>query len=126
MATEPIDLLKDSLLVDDGKDSLVIVKDNGDIPGGKTLNVADFTADVIPAGTPILKTTGGDYVPLGVTSGAYDSIPSGAVAVGVLKASILKSNPQAAILVNGVVNEAVCPAPYTTTLKNKLTAIAFI
>lgn len=126
MATSPIDLINEPILVDDGKSALVIVKDNGDIPGGKTLNATDFALDIIPAGTPILKTTAGDYVPLGVTSSAYDSVPSGAVCVGVLKASIRKSNPQAAILVAGVVNEAVCPAPYTAALKAKITAIAFI
>ena len=112
-------------LVNDGLSSIVVVKDVADVAGGRTLKVDGITDPVIKAGTIIIH-DGTDYKPLGITSGAWDSIPSRSRAVGVLKATILTSDPRAAILTMGQVNAGVCPAPITSAIKTALPQINFI
>ena len=123
-------LKRTSIEVDDGLDSIVIVNDLGDVPGGRTLDVSDVASDVevIRSGHILIKDDTSKAVkPLGITSGgAYDSLPQGYSYLGVLKASILKIDPRAAILTIGQVNAAASPYPVTSTIKTGLPRIEFI
>jgi len=123
------DLNKDQINVYDGLDSIVIVNDLGDVPGGRTLNVSGVSSDisVIKSGHIIIENnTTGEVSPLGVTSGAYVTLPSGSSYLGVLKASIPKRDARAAILTIGQVNAAASPYPVTSAIKTGLPRIEFI
>ena len=128
MAT--VDLNKGKVLYDDGMDSIVIVKALGDIPGGRTLDISalDTEDNVIKAGHVIIKKDLNKpvYMPLGVQDGAYKAITEGYSYVGVLKASVLKSDPRAAIVTIGQVNAAASPYPITDEIKNALPNIQFL
>lgn len=122
-------LKRTSIEVDDGLDSIVIVNDLGDVPGGRTLDVSDVASDVevIKSGHILIKNDTSKAVkPLGVTSGAYDSLPEGCSYFGVLKASVLKKDPRAAILTVGQVNAAASPYPVTSAIKTGLPRIEFL
>lgn len=118
----------EKIQVDDGLDSIVLVSDLGDIPGGRTLDVSGVASGttVIKAGHIIIKTAAGEYAPLGITNGAYNSLTSGQSYVGVLKKSVLVSDPRAAILTIGQVNAAASPYPVTDTIKSGLPRIQFL
>lgn len=118
---------RENYLVDDGNDSIVIVRDLADLPGGRTLDVSAWTEDVLRAGHIIKHNTSDDtFAPLGVTSGAYAALGENEEYFGVLKASILKTKPFAAILTVGEVNAAASPYPVTAEIKSALPAIRFI
>lgn len=122
-------LNRTSIEVDDGLDSIVIVNDLGDVPGGRTLDVSDVASnvEVIKAGHILIKDdTSKEVKPLGITSGAYDTLPEGYSYFGVLKASVLKKDPRAAILTVGQVNAAASPYPVTSAIKTGLPRIEFI
>ena len=113
------------------KDCIVIVKALTDIPGGRTLDVSGLPSgmDVLKAGHIIVKTKAtGVHKPLGLTGSplAYDSKDEGDEFVGVLKASILVSDPRAAIVTSGQINAAASPYPVTDTIKNGLPRIEFL
>lgn len=118
--------------INDTLDSIVVVNAIGDLPGGRTLDVSGVAAGttVIAAGHVIVKTAEGAYKPLGVTSGAYATISSGEIAVGILKASVLVSDPRAAIVTIGQINSAAAAkavgAPYTDAIKKVLPHIQFV
>ena len=117
------------IVVDDGKDSIVIVNCLGDIPGGRTLDVSDVAADVevIKAGHVIVQDNETKAVkPLGVSNGTYTSLPAKHSYLGVLKGSVLKSDPRAAILTIGQVNAAASPYPVTEAIRTGLPHIQFI
>ena len=115
-----------------GFDSIIIVKDLTDIPAGVTLDVTGVTADVIPGGT-VLKVTEatGEVAPLAQTTpGTYDSLKNGEAYYGILKYSVLKSEPFAAVLRAGTVNAGAAKkatgAEITSTIKAGLPRIDFI
>lgn len=120
-------LNKESVMID-GVDSIVVMRDVADIPGGRTLDVSGVASGttVLKAGHIIIKDAAGAYKPLGITSNAYDSLSEGESYVGVLKHSILVSQPQAAILTIGQVNAAASPYPVTSTIKSGLPRIEFM
>ena len=112
--------------IDTGKDSIVIVNALTDIPGGRTLDCTGFTG-VLKAGHVIVKTTStGVYKPLGISGTSYAAKDSGDEWVGVLKASILVSDPRAAIVTSGQINAAACPYAITSTIKAGLPLIQFL
>lgn len=121
-------LNRETIKVNDGNDSIVIVNDLGDIPGGRTLDVSGVASGttVIRAGHVIIKKADGEYAPLGVTEGAYNALTTGQSYAGVLKASALVSDPRAAIMTIGQVNAAASPYPVTDTIKNGLPRIEFL
>lgn len=118
-------LNKQGLNVDDGNDCIVIVRDFGDIPGGRTLDVTGFTG-VIKAGHIIIEKSTGEYAPLGITTNAYDSLGDNERYVGVLKKSITVEDPRAAILTIGQVNASASPYQVTDTIKSGLPRIEFL
>ncbi len=108
---------------------IVIVKDLGDIPGGRTLDVSGVASGTtaIKAGHIIIqKTADGSYAPLGVSGDAYVTLPGGYAYAGVLKADILVKDPRAAILTIGQVNAAASPYEVTTNIKEGLPLIQFL
>lgn len=115
-----------------GFDSIIIVKDLTDIPGGVTLDVTGVTADVIPGGTVLKVTTAtGVVAPLTQTTpGTYDSLSGGEAYYGILKYSVLKTQPFAAVLRAGTVNAGAAKnatgAEITSTIKAGLPRIDFI
>lgn len=116
----------------EGFDSIIIVKDLTDIPGGVTLDVTSVTADVIPGGTVLKVTTAtGAVAPLGqATPGTYDALSGGEAYYGILKYSVSKSQPFAAVLRAGTVNAGAAAnatgAAITDTIKAGLPRIDFI
>lgn len=125
---QPANLNNDPILLDDGLDSIVIVNALGHVPGGATLDVSGVASGtkVIKAGHIIKKTAAGNYAPLGVSSGSYASLGSGESYAGVLKASVLVSDPRAAIVTIGQVNAAASPYPVTDAIKSGLGRIEFL
>ena len=122
-------LNRKSIEVNDGLDSIVIVKDLGDIPGGRSLDVSGVAADVeyLRAGHILVKNDATKAVsPLGVSEGAYVALPSGHTYLGVLKASIAVKDARAAILTVGQVNAAASPYPVTADIKAGLPNIQFL
>lgn len=95
----------------DGKDNVVIVNYFDGIRGGRTLDVSDFTPEVIHAGHVIVKLSSGDYAPMPVSDDAYAALPVGASYAGYLVASIPTKQPFAAIMVRGTINPAASPYP---------------
>lgn len=97
--------------VDVGYDSVTIVANHEDIPGGKTLDTTGFAPTVIKAGhLVIVETATGIYKPMPVNSGAtaynaWNTVSSGHTAVGIVAASVLTAKPFVAIMVRGTVNE---------------------
>ena len=124
------DLKRASIEVNDGLDAIVIVNDLGDVPGGRTLDVSGLATDVevIRSGHILIQNDTTKAVkPLGVTSEAYDdTLPEGHSYLGVLKASVLKKDPRAAILTIGQVNAAASPYPVTPAIKTGLPRIEFL
>ena len=121
-------LNRESVVVSDGQDSIVIVNALGDIPGGRTLDVSGVAAGTkyLRAGHIIVKNdTTKVFSPLGVSEGAYVSLPAGHSYAGVLKASVPVKDPRAAILTMGQVNAAASPYPVTDASKNGLRNIQF-
>jgi hypothetical protein len=122
-----VNLNKSSELYDFGNDAIVVVRDLGDIPGGRALDVTDVVGDVIRAGhVLIVNDTTKEVKPLGVSGNAYAAKPSGYSYLGILKHSVLKSEASAAILTIGQVNAAACPYPITADIKTGLPHIQFI
>lgn len=122
-------LTRDAFSVNDGNDSIVVVTVTGEIPGGRTLDVSAVGSDVtvLRAGHVLVKDdTTGVVSPMPVSGDAYGEKPAGTSYVGVLKNSVLKTNPQAAILTQGQVNAAASPYAVTTEMKEALPRIEFL
>ena len=125
MAT--VDLNRDEYLLDDGNAGKVIIRDLADIPGGRALDMTNWTDDVVKSGHIIAhNTVTGEYFPLGITSGAYNSLDTNEEYAGVLKVAVLKTKPAAAIMTMGEVNAAASPYPVTSTIKAGLPQIKFL
>lgn len=120
-------LNRDNYLIDDGNDYKVIVRDLADVPGGRSLDVSSWNEDVIRA-AHIIKFTAstGEYAPLGVSNGAYVQLADGEEYAGVLKVSVLKDKPFAAIMTMGEVNAAASPYPVTAAIVAGLQQIKFL
>lgn len=122
-----VTLNRNGYFVDDGNESKVIIRDLADIPGGRALNMEGFDADVVRAGHIIKRTVATDsYAPLGVSSEAYVEVAEGEEIVGVLKVSVTKERPAAAIMTMGQVNAAASPYPVTEEIKTALPQIKFL
>lgn len=125
-----VDLARDSYLVDDGNDGKVIIRDLADIPGGRALDVSNWTPSVVKAGHIIKRNKEtGAYAPLGITGSnndAYASLEANEEYAGVLKVSVLKAKAFAAIMTMGEVNAAASPYPVTDTIKAGLPQIKFL
>lgn len=121
------DLNKKGPVYDTGNDTIVIVKVLEAIPGGRTLDVTDYTPEVIPAGHIIICTNDEKtYKPMPVSGNDYGALPAGHKYVGVLISTHLKSKPFAGIMVRGTVNKEASFYPLTTILTAVKTALPLI
>ena len=66
------------------------------------------------------------YSPLNVSDGQYATPAEGLEYIGVLKCSVLVSDPRAAIVTMGQINAAASPYPVTDTIKAALPNIQFL
>ena len=121
------------------KDDIITQKYVAGIPGGRALDVdANYPLSVIYAGTPVIKKDG-NYKPfplvaVGDGETGYEgyklgTLPTGYSYAGLLYKSIKKSNPAAAILVEGTVNEVALYFPIASVkaaFKAEFPAIVFI
>lgn len=126
MAT--VDITKQTS-VDTSLDGVVIQKMIEDIPGGRSLGTSGISDDVIKAGHVIIQETAtGEYKALGITSGAYVSLPSGHTYAGILYVSVLTAKPFASIMVRGTVNKkaAVDAAGLPSYPAGAITALSLI
>lgn len=89
--------------------SVVIKKYIKGIEGGRTLDVTDFSADVISAGHVIITDGNGNYKPMPIADNAYATLPTSWKYAGILYSSVLKEKAAAAIMTWGVVNEEALP-----------------
>ena len=108
MSGQTADLNSQGSQVDVGYDSVTIVANLENIPGGKTLNTTGFTPEVIKAGhLVIVEDATGIHKPMPVNAGetAYASLPANHSYKGVVSASVATAKPFVAILVRGTVNE---------------------
>lgn len=122
-------LNRENIELNDGLDCIVVVQALSQIPGGRTLDVSGLPESTISvkSGHVLVKDDKTKAVsPLGITKGAYDSLPPGKSYYGILKATVLKRNPQAAIITRGQINVAASPAPVTTAIKEGLPGIEFL
>lgn len=123
-------LIHEQIEVNDGLDSIVIVNCLGDIPGGRTLDVTGVAAGtkVIKAGHIIIASSAGVMKPMPLNAGgtAYGNLPANHSYVGVLKATVSVSDPRAAILTIGQVNQAACPFTVTSDMKTALKNIQWL
>ena len=125
MAT--VNINRDEYLLDDGNAGKVIIRDLADIPGGRALDVTNWSEDVVKSGHIIAHNTEtGEYFPLGVTNDAYNALGTNEEYAGVLKVAVLKTKPAAAILTIGEVNAAASPYPVTDDIKAGLPQIKFL
>ena len=123
------ELNKEKFEVNDGLDSIVIVNDLGDIPGGRAIDTSRLAEDVtvIKSGHILVKEdASGNVAALGVSDGNYETLPEGYSYLGVLKATVLKKDPRGAILTIGQVNAAASPYPVTETIRKGLPMIQFL
>lgn len=107
-----------------GLDSSVILQYVGGIDGGRTLDVSDFTEDVIKAGHIVIRSTADDTIwkPLPVADGEYQALPEGFEYVGVVVSSVSAEQPMVGIMNNGQVNDIASPYPISSELKTALKA----
>lgn len=82
---------------------------NFGIVGGRTLDVTGYPKTVIQEGHPIIRSTAsGEYKPMPLNGGgtALAALPANHEYVGLLRAEIITADPRAAIMTNGVANDA--------------------
>lgn len=113
-----------------GNDSVAVQKYLAGIPGGRTLDLSGFDGDVVYAGTVLVEDAAGNIKPLGLTPGAagqqgtYAAKDAADKYAGILYRTILKKNPAASIMIQGVVNGKVIPAPLPDDFKAAFPAIS--
>jgi len=111
---------------DTGNDTIVVPRVFETVIGGKTLDTAGFTPEVIPAGHVVIKEDAtGNHKPMPVNGDAYASMPANHTVVGVVISTVDTKKPFVGICIRGSVNEEASPYPLTTAIKNALPLINF-
>lgn len=113
-----------------GNDPIVIRVFGKSIQGGRMLEVNGYTPDFIRMGQLIIRDeVNGVSKPLGVTNGAYDSLPQGFVYEGVAKSTVNTDEPFVGVMYEGEVNDLASPYPLDAArlaaLKVALPELAF-
>ena len=123
------DLTRERIELNDGLDSIVVVQALSEIPGGRTLDVSGLASDVtsVKSGHVLVIDSKTKAVsPLAISDGAYVTLPEGKAYYGVLKTTVLKRDPRAAIITAGQINVAASPAPVTAAIKAALPRIEWL
>ena len=115
------EMTKDGQAFSDGNDAIVIRREGASIIGGRTLDTTGFPDKFVKAGHIIIRETATDtWKPLGVSNGAYNSLPEGHTYEGVMKSSRPADEPLAPIMYTGEVNDLASPYPVTDAIKTAL------
>lgn len=122
------DLVFNKISLEDN--NILIKKFIKGIEGGRTLDVTDYTEEVIKAGHVIVQKANGDYAPLAVEDGAYKAtegayLAEGEKYAGMLVSSILAKAPAAAIMTWGIVNEEALPYAVPADFKTAMPHIDY-
>ncbi len=113
------DLTKQGDVFNDGYDSIVIRRPGGCIIGGRTLDMTGF--DKVRAGHIIIREKETNtFKPLGISNGAFVSLPEGCEYKGILTGSVTKEKPFGNIMYDGEANDECLPCPLTDTLRAAL------
>lgn len=115
--------------VDTSWDEIVIIDEIEGIPGGKTLDVTGFAPDYVRAGHIIIEETAtGVLKPMPISGTAYGSLPASHTYKGINKTTVLTSQPFAAIMIRGSVNQVafVNSGGYTPVPPAAVTALPLI
>lgn len=126
MSTPTASLNHGAHSISNGKDDIIIVRDLADIPGGRTLDVSGFAPDIVQAGHIIIASAEGVAKPMPISGSEYAALPASHTYLGVLKHSITKTKPLAAILTAGQVNAKACPFAIKPDMKTALAQINFV
>lgn len=129
MGTPTANLNREKIELNDGLDCIVVVQSLSEIPGGRTLDVSALGEDVLSVKSGhilVIDDKTKVVSPLEIESGKYKAVSEGKTVYGVLKATVLKRNPQAAIITAGQINVAASPAPVTDEIKKALPRIGFL
>jgi len=108
-----------------GNDDVVIRQYIGGIIGGRTLDMTDFSEDVIQAGHVVIRALDEDgenytYKPMPVSDGAYGTLPDKYEYAGVVVRSKPKEEPFVGIMDDGRVNDIAMPYPLTSDMKTAI------
>jgi hypothetical protein len=115
--------------IDTSWDGIVIIDEVEGLPGGKTLDVTGFAPEYILAGHIIIEETAtGALKPLPISGTAYGALPASHTYKGINKVTILKTQPFAAVMVRGSVNQVafVNSGGYTGVPAGAVTALPLI
>jgi len=121
-----VNLANQSMTVDTGLDSVVIVHALETVPGGRTLDVTGFAPTVIRAGHVVIKETAtGTYKPHPISGTTYAATPALHTVEGVVMASVMADKAMVGIMVRGTVNQVASPYTPTAGIKTALPLIRF-
>ncbi|OIQ22197.1 MAG: hypothetical protein BM557_02135 [Flavobacterium sp. MedPE-SWcel] len=121
------DLNNKGTTIDTGNDSIVIIANLENIPGGKTLDTTGFSPEVIPAGHLVIEETAtGKLKPMPVSGDNYGSLPASHTYKGVVVSSVSTKKPFVSILVRGSVNKNASKYGITSILSAVKTALPLI
>lgn len=107
-------------------DNIAVVKYVAGIPGGRALDLSKVEGDHVPVLTVVVRDAEGTYSPLAIADGAYAAKPEGSEYAGLLVHTVNKTNPEGSILVQGVVNSTLLPAPLPADFKTAFPAITTV
>lgn len=121
------DLSKPKEGIGTGLSSVVIVQYIGGIDGGRTLDMTDFSQEVVRAGHIIIKDANGIHKPMPIKADntGYAELPANHEYVGVLVEDIRADDPRAGIMDVGKVNKAASPYPVSAAMETALSHIKF-
>ena len=116
------ELVSNRVTAETNLDTVIIDKIIETVRGGKTLDTTGFADDVIQAGHVIFQDPADKkkFVPQPVDQSIPNNGTDDYIAVGVLIGSILASEPSAAIMTRGTVNEVQLKYPITAATKAAL------
>lgn len=108
-----------------GNDDVVIRQYIGGVLGGRTLDMTDFSEDVIQAGHVVIRALDEDgvnytYKPMPVSDGAYSTLPDNYEYAGVVVRSKPADEPFVGIMDNGRVNDIAMPYSLTAAMKTAI------
>jgi len=110
-----------------GNDGIVVVAVLEAIPGGKTLDVTNFSPEVIQEGHIVIeKTSNGYLLPMPVSGEAYASLPAGHTYKGHVISTTLTSKPMVGIMIRGTLNYKAAPYDMSSILAAVRTASPLI
>jgi hypothetical protein len=121
-----IRLNKEDAGFDAGLDAVIIINYLEGIPGGRALDTTGFPDPVIVAGHAVIKETAtGEYKPMPVAGGAYDTLPGGHTIEGVTVSTVLTNEASVSVMVRGSVNEVASRYTPNAAIKAALPLIRF-